>query len=258
MEEKMSLVKILQESGLDKTKAAYILEKFQDYFKLADEWEKKAKGIVITSVTQTAEMKMAGVGRKFLKEKRGDVEKARKEMKEEYLRGGKAVDGIANVLKALIVPIEEYLESQEKYAENLAAAEAKRIMEERWVKEEADRIEMERKEEKENERIRAENERLRRENEERMKAENKRLRKEAEEREKKAASERNLAEKIAKEEKEKADARLAAVESKASAARREQEQERTLMSAAANELQRRLDALVECPKCGHKFTLGGK
>jgi hypothetical protein len=112
-----ALVKIVAESGLEKTKAAFILEKFQDYFKIAGDWEKKAQVLVVTSATQTAEMKMAREGRLFLKQKRVDIEKARKELKEQSLREGKAIDGIANVLKALIEPIEEYLDRQERFVE---------------------------------------------------------------------------------------------------------------------------------------------
>jgi hypothetical protein len=71
----------------------------------------------VTSSEQTAEMKMAREGRLFLKAKRVDIEKARKELKEQSLREGKAIDGIANVLKALIEPTEEYLEKQERFVE---------------------------------------------------------------------------------------------------------------------------------------------
>jgi len=61
---------IVKESGLESTKAKYILEQFQDYFQLASEWEVKAKSIVVTKETQTAEMDMARTGRLFLREKR--------------------------------------------------------------------------------------------------------------------------------------------------------------------------------------------
>jgi hypothetical protein len=108
---------IVQESGLEKTKADIILDTFKDYFKIASEWEKKAKAIEVTSETQTAEMRMAREGRLFLREKRIAVEKTRKELKEQALREGKAIDGIANVLKGLIEPIEEYLDRQERFVE---------------------------------------------------------------------------------------------------------------------------------------------
>src|SRR3990167_460476 len=111
------LAVIVRESQLEPTKAKYILEKFTEYFDMADEWTIKAKVIVVTKPEQKAEMEMARTGRLFLKEKRVAVEKARKELKEQALREGKAIDGIANVLKALIVPIEEYLEQQERFVE---------------------------------------------------------------------------------------------------------------------------------------------
>jgi hypothetical protein len=50
---------IVRQSGLESTKANFILGQFQDYFNLAAEWEVKAKAIVVTSPSQTAEMKMA-------------------------------------------------------------------------------------------------------------------------------------------------------------------------------------------------------
>lgn len=112
---------IVKESGLEPTKGQFILEKFTEYFDMASEWEIKARNIVVTKPDQKAEMEMARTGRLFLKEKRVAVEKARKELKEQALREGKAIDGIANVLKALIVPIEEYLERQK--IEDMAQAE---------------------------------------------------------------------------------------------------------------------------------------
>ena len=106
---------IVKESGLEQSKAKYILDNFQNYFEVADEKAKKAKTLVVTNETQKAEMQMARTGRLFLREKRIAIEKARKGLKEQALREGKAIDG--NVLKALIIPIEEYLERQEKFVE---------------------------------------------------------------------------------------------------------------------------------------------
>lgn len=107
---------IVQEHGLEPAKAQVLMEKFSDVFKLAAEWEAKAKTLQVTAADQVAEMKMAREGRLFLKAKRVEVENTRKALKEEYVRGGKAVDGIANVLKAIIEPIEGYLEEQETFA----------------------------------------------------------------------------------------------------------------------------------------------
>ena len=69
---------IVKESGLEPTKAQIILDKFQNYFGIAAEWETKAKTLIVTDVSQTAYMKMARVGRLFLKEKRVALENTRK------------------------------------------------------------------------------------------------------------------------------------------------------------------------------------
>lgn len=245
-----ALVKIVETSGLEKTKADFILEKFQDYFKIASEWETKAKMLAVTSEKQITEMKMAREGRLFLKQKRVDIEKARKDLKEQSLREGKAIDGIANVLKALIEPIEQYLEEQEKFVEiredkakedrkTLRTTEVqalgldpilydlKNMPEENYValiagqklaiqqKIEAEqKAEQERIErEKEQERIRLENERLRAEaiEMERIMAEE-RAKAEAERKatEEKTRKEREIAEAKAKKEREEAEKKLLA------------------------------------------------
>ena len=155
------LEKLVSESDLDSTKAAVLLENFRDYFQIASEWEVKARAIVVTDAGQKAEMDMARVGRLFLREKRLAVEKTRKSLKEQALREGKAIDGIANVLKAVIVPIEQYLGEQENFVKIQAAAEVERVAAEMVAKAEADRLAAEMAERVEQERVRLENFRLR-------------------------------------------------------------------------------------------------
>ena len=111
------LVTLVNQSGLEKTKAHVLLEQFGNYFEIAQDWKAKADAIVITSVEQKAEMKMAGEGRKFLKDKRVSVEKTRKALKDSALKEGQAIDSIARFLTSLIEPIEKDLESKEKFAE---------------------------------------------------------------------------------------------------------------------------------------------
>lgn len=195
---------LISDSGLDSTKAEAMLQSFQDYFQIVADWETKAKTIVVTDESQIAEMKMARIGRLFLKEKRIAIENTRKKLKEQSLREGKAIDGIANILKALIVPIEEHLEEQEKFAEKKEAArkeaeriEAERIAEEeRLAKEKAEREEAIRK---------AEEQRI---EQERIYKENLRLKAEAEAREiamQKETAKRRLVEEAARKEREKAE-----------------------------------------------------
>lgn len=261
---------IVQSSGLEESKATFILEKFQDYFKLAAEWEAKAKTIVVIDENQKADMQIARVGRLFLREKRIAVEKSRKELKEQALREGKAIDGIANVLKALIVPIEEYLEKQERFVEIRDAAIAAAEAERKAAAEEAERIAKEKAEAEERERIRLENERLKAE---------------AVERERLGAEERERSAKVLREQQEKAAAAQKAAKAAADKqarlmaeqkekaeekVRAEQQKARLEREAAAKKQQeleaekKRLEELVEkfpeahhvtCPKCGFKIIL---
>jgi hypothetical protein len=111
------LVKVINESGLDKSKAQVLLDNFSNFFEIAADWENKAKSLTVNSIEQKAEMKMAREGRLFLKEKRVSVEKTRKQLKENSLREGQTIDAIAKILTNLIVPIENDLEQKEKFAE---------------------------------------------------------------------------------------------------------------------------------------------
>jgi hypothetical protein len=210
------LVQIVSTSGLEKTKADYVLEKFQGYFAIASEWEARAKTLVVTSPEQTTIMKMAREGRLLLKAKRVDIEKARKELKGQSLCEGKAIDGIANVLKALIEPTEEYLERQERFVEIQEEERKVALKESRsaelirlgvlpefydlanmpdasyaaLVQGTKDAIEQQRLAE-----LKAEQDKIEKEKEqERIRVENERLRREAEEKERQMAAERAKAE----------------------------------------------------------------
>lgn len=110
------LVSLINQNNLDKTKAQVLLDNFSSYFELAADWEAKAKSLTVNSIEQKAEMKMAREGRLFLAQKRIDVEKTRKKLKESSLREGQTIDAIAKVLTNLILPIEEDLENKEKFA----------------------------------------------------------------------------------------------------------------------------------------------
>lgn len=226
---------VVQESGLSPAKAQVILEQFQDYFALAAEWEKKAKEIIVTNASQTADMKIARVGRLLLKDKRVAIEKVRKELKEQALREGKAIDGIANILKALIVPIEEYLDRQEHFVELEAKAEedARRAEEARKVEEE--RIAQEQADAMAREAIRLDNERLR---------------KEAEERDKKDAELRSQQDRALAAVRKKYEETLSAEKARADQSERERlEAEQNAACLAAI-----LTCEVECPFCHKRFV----
>lgn len=125
------LVKMINESGLEQSQAAVLIEKFSDYQEIASEWKAKAEMLVVTREDQTKEMALAREGRLFLQKKRTAIESTRKELKERSLREGKAIDAIAKMLTALIEPIEKDLEGKEKFAERQAAARKEAVRQER-------------------------------------------------------------------------------------------------------------------------------
>lgn len=245
MENKLQV--IIKDSGLETTKAQYFLDNFQGYFNIASEWEKKAKMIKVTDSSQTADMAMAQVGRKFLAKKRIDLEKARKMLKEEYLRGGKLVDHIAGVLKETILPIEKYLEAQEKFIEieEKKKSEIKRLEVEKRIEEERIAKEKAESEEREKQRL-----------------ENAQLKKEADEREEQMKKEREEADRKQKETEEKAKAEKKKVEDKAKAEQARLKKEADIKLAKEQEEKKKLEEMlknqIECPKCHHKFQLKEK
>lgn len=207
---------ILDEQGVSDSRAKELVEAFGGPFNEVGEILSTYETIKVTDVDQVEEMQKAREMRLALKNARTTVERKRKELKEDSLKTGRAIDAVARFVKETIEPAEQYLEQQEKFrqikeeaqrAERLAArteAIAKvgdpalynlRDMEEdafqqlliKLEKDEADRVAAERAElEKQEAERKAEAERQAARD-----AENERLRKEADERE--AADQRKLA-----------------------------------------------------------------
>lgn len=98
----------------DETKTS-LKESFLPFFTQAEDWAEKSKKLVVTDASQVEEMKQAREARLALKNIRTSVENKRKELKEESLKKGRAIDGMANVIKFLISPIENHLKEQEDF-----------------------------------------------------------------------------------------------------------------------------------------------
>ena len=265
---------IITNSGLQGNKANDILIDFQSYFDIAAEWEAKAKTIIVTDCSQKQEMMLARDGRLFLKEKRIAIEKKRKELKEDALREGQAIDGIAKVLKGLIEPIEIYLEEQEKFVEIQQEAARRKAKLEADQKAEAELLEAERIAAEEQKRIREENEKLRKENEARRKEQEERekaFQKErddnaaklrAEEAKAREATRKNQeAQARIKREEEIARKKIEEAEAIAAEDRRKFEEEIAFHETALAEANSVIEeqkqviaiAQITCPACGHHF-----
>jgi hypothetical protein len=127
MEENTAVARIINGAGLngleEQTKQT-IIARFATFLERASEWEQKAKAIKVTDISQVEEMAQAREGRLILKNIRVEADKTRKELKEDSLSYGRAVQGVYNLIENTISPIEDYLLEQEKFAER---AEAQRL-----------------------------------------------------------------------------------------------------------------------------------
>jgi hypothetical protein len=229
-EEKKSLVEVVETFALEPQTKTNLLERFQPFFVQAEDWEKKAKSLVVTDASQVREMQIARTARLALADIRINADKARKAMKEDSLRYGKAVQGVYNVIEYLIKPIEVHLSNQENFVKiqrenqiqarfeerltllapleidltfvdvkNMPEDSFKKFYEDQKAAKEA-RIQAEKQVEIE----RIAKEKAESEEKERIRIENERLKKEAQEREKALSEEKEKSEKIKKDAEEKA------------------------------------------------------
>jgi len=177
------LAVIIKETGLEESLAQEFTINFEEHFRMASEWAKKAKKIIVTDASQQVVMQEARTAMLFLREKRLEIEKFRVSRKEYFLKGGRAIDKVANFLKDTIIPIEEHLDRQEHYVELMKKAEDARILAEAHAKQEAeikakeesDRIALKQAQE-ENEKLRKEAEKVKKEAEQARRLDEQRIR----------------------------------------------------------------------------------
>lgn len=112
-----TLALAVSETAVDTEIQQMLVQRFTPFLEQAAEWRDRAGQLVVTDIAQTREMKMAREARLALREIRINADKLRKELKEDSLRYGRAVQGVYNVIEAAISPIEKHLEQQEKFKE---------------------------------------------------------------------------------------------------------------------------------------------
>jgi hypothetical protein len=111
------MMAVIEKENVEPETSLSIQKNFVDYFNMVDEFAKKAGMIKVTDSSQKTDMQMARVLRLALRDIRIKADKKRKELKEDSLRYGKAVQGVYNVLEYMIIPIEKTLEEQENFIE---------------------------------------------------------------------------------------------------------------------------------------------
>ncbi len=117
VDEKSPLKLVIKENNLELDSAKLLVSSFEPLLQEAKKWAERVANINVTDASQTREMKLARETRLALRRIRIDTEDKRKSLKENSLRYSRALDGAANIIKFLVVPLEEKLEAQEKFVE---------------------------------------------------------------------------------------------------------------------------------------------
>ncbi len=124
-------IEILNNSGLEIQTRESIERQMLPFLYQANDWREKAEALVVTDETQTDLMKQAREARLALRSIRVEADKVRKNLKEDSLRYGKAVQSVYNLIEENISPIEKHLETQEKFVEVQERKKMLALLEER-------------------------------------------------------------------------------------------------------------------------------
>lgn len=108
-------------AGVEKSKADQITKTFEPMAVMLQGFEERFDDVISESSEgiTTEVVKKAKRLRLDISKVRIETEKIRKDQKEEYLRAGKAIDGVSNILKWAVTDKENKLKEIENYFENL-------------------------------------------------------------------------------------------------------------------------------------------
>jgi len=125
------------DSKLPAERHAELVDKFKQYGEDVRELLVVADGIEVSNVEDKEEMALARKTRLGLRSIRSGVENTRKELKAESLLYGKAVDGMARMIKDEITPTESALQEMEDFAKRAEEERIAQVIRERTAKLEA-------------------------------------------------------------------------------------------------------------------------
>lgn len=115
-------VAIIRQERLPVQVSDHMQASFAPHFTAAREILEKSRSVTVTDASQKAQVKLAREYRLGLKNIRVASDKTRKELKDEYLRTGRAIDGFHSILLQLTASEEKRLQEQEDFAERQEAA----------------------------------------------------------------------------------------------------------------------------------------
>ena len=124
------IAQIVNAESVEESTALSITGSFESFVTQANDWSAKAKALVVTDISQTAEMKQAKESRLALRRIRINMEEKHKELKADSLSRGRALDGVKRFIKGKIEPLEAHLKKQEEFADRyLEEMRQKKIVE---------------------------------------------------------------------------------------------------------------------------------
>ena len=123
------LTKITDDTGMDESESMALRGKFSGFYQRIDELRTKA--LSVTDPEDPIHQAVAKDVRLGLKKERCSVENLRKDMKDEVILKGKAIDGFANVLKFMCKPVEDKLMKIEQHALRVEEARIKQLIDNR-------------------------------------------------------------------------------------------------------------------------------
>jgi hypothetical protein len=109
------LIEIVKKSDVEEATAKNIIESFKPFYDDAIAIVEDAKSIIVTSEEQKDEIEKAHGYRMKLRTIRTSADKKRKELKEDSLKYGKAVQGVYNFIEESVSGVESYLQEQEDF-----------------------------------------------------------------------------------------------------------------------------------------------
>lgn len=128
------LMKIIESNSVSKVDAKKISEGLAPFLDKVAEWKEAAEALVVTNEDDVEKMKEARAARLELKAIRVESNKVRKDLKQQSLNYGRAVQDAYNAIESAIKPLEEHLENQEKFAERLRQERKEQLISERMEK----------------------------------------------------------------------------------------------------------------------------
>lgn len=122
---------VVVDAHLAEPTAIGLIDSFRGSFAAARPLIEQAKKLAVTDATQVTEIKAARILRLKLRDIRCEADATRKALKENSQREGNAIQGVFNILKFLIEPVEEKLQAAEAFAERAEAARKTKLKAER-------------------------------------------------------------------------------------------------------------------------------